>query len=194
MRKVTFLAGRYYHLYNRGVNRQAIFFNDGNWRYFIERLRHYFHPTLVDIVAYCLMPNHYHLLICLKDNNLSKRVMQPFTVSYSKAVNRQQGRTGPLFQGPFRAKVVDEDEYLVHLSRYIHLNPVLAGLVERPEEWVFSSYRDYVGKRAGTLAKPDDVLSYFLSRRACAEYVQSYCDVDGKVIEHLMLDQGGLSG
>jgi putative transposase len=96
-RKVEFRTGQTYHLYNRGVNRQPIFFCAENWVYFIKRLRHYFQPELVDILAYCLMPTHYHLMIHLKTDDLSARVMQPLGVSYTKAINRQQGRVGPLF-------------------------------------------------------------------------------------------------
>ena len=94
MRKIQFRSGYYYHIYNRGVNRQAIFFNDENWGYFMRRLRHYCTSELIEIIAYCLMPNHYHLLVYLKDNNLSTKVMQPLAVSYTKSVNRQQGRVG----------------------------------------------------------------------------------------------------
>ena len=190
-RKTEFRAGHYYHLYNRGVNRQRIFFCDENWGYFVKRIRHYFRPELVDVVAYCLMPTHYHLLVYLKTGDLSKEVMQPFGLSYTKAVNRQQERVGPLFQGPFEAVWVDRDEYLLHLSRYIHLNPVTAGLVRRPEEWTFSSYRDYVGLRQGTLPVPGVVLSQFGSREAYREFVESYRDRDLEVIGHLLLDREG---
>ena len=105
MRKIQFRSGYYYHIYNRGVNRQAIFFNDENWGYFMRRLRHYCTSELIEIIAYCLMPNHYHLLVYLKDNNLSTKVMQPLAVSYTKSVNRQQGRVGPIFQGAFQSEV-----------------------------------------------------------------------------------------
>ena len=67
----------------------------------MRRLRHYCTSELIEIIAYCLMPNHYHLLVYLKDNNLSTKVMQPLAVSYTKSVNRQQGRVGPIFQGAF---------------------------------------------------------------------------------------------
>ena len=174
MRKIQFRSGYYYHIYNRGVNRQAIFFNDENWGYFMRRLRHYCTSELIEIIAYCLMPNHYHLLVYLKDNNLSTKVMQPLAVSYTKSVNRQQGRVGPIFQGAFQAKLVDKTEYLLYLSRYLHLNPVLAGLVENPATWTFSSYRDYVGLRKGTLPRPDVVLSHFPSRESYAEFVKGY--------------------
>ena len=188
MRDIQFRAGHYYHLYNRGVNRQPIFFEQKNWGYFIKRLRHYCLPDLIEIVAYCLMPNHYHILAYLKDDNLSKKIMQPFTVSYTKAVNQQQDRVGPVFQGVFKAKLVDKNEYLLHLSRYIHLNPVLAGIANNPANWTFSSYQDYVGLRHGTLSKPDIVLSQLPSRQAYAKFVHAYSEINREFIEHLMLD------
>jgi len=187
-RKIEFRAGHIYHLYNRGINRQPIFFCDDNWAYFINQLRLYFRPAWIDILAYCLMPTHYHLMVYLKIDDLSTRVMQPFSVSYTKAINRQQERVGPLFQGPFRAVWVDQDSYLMHLSRYIHMNPVTAGLAARPEDWVFSSYRDYIGLRDGTLPVPDLVLSQFPSRQAYQAFVESYRDEETRIIAHLLFD------
>jgi putative transposase len=187
-RKTKFQTGQIYHLYNRGANRQSIFFCAQNWAYFVQKLRRYFQPDLLDILAYCLMPTHYHLAVYLKADDLSARVMQPFTVSYTKAVNKQQGRTGPLFEGPFQAVLVDRDDYSLHLSRYIHLNPVAAGLADKPEEWAFSSYREYIGLRNGTLPATDWVLSQFPSRQAYQDFVESYREQDDKLIEHLLLD------
>lgn len=189
-RKVTFEAGQYYHLYNRGVNRQPIFFNEGNWAYFVKQLRQYAQPEHIDIIAYCLMPNHYHLLVYLKTQALSAKVMQPFGVSYTKAVNKQQERVGPLFQGRFKAAVVDKEGYVLDLSCYIHLNPVRARLVQRPEDWRYSSYQDYVGLRNGTLPNPEVVLAQFPSRQAYAEWVESRIalDAEERRFVHLMLD------
>ncbi len=186
MRK--FKAGQYYHIYNRGINRQPIFFCDENWGFFIKRLREYCSPEFIDMVAYCLMPTHYHLMVYLKTDELSSKIMQPFTISYTKAVNRQQERTGPVFEGRFKALLIDKDEYLLHLSRYIHLNPVIAGRVEYPAEWMFSSYRDYIGLRQGTFPKTDFILSQFSSRQMYAKFVESYVKDDRKRIEHLMMD------
>ena len=187
-RKVELVAGQVYHVYNRGVSRQPIFFCEENWGFFLRRLRQYFLPDQVEVLAYCLMPNHYHLLVRLKSKDFGKKVMQPFGVSYTKAINRQQGRVGPLFQGPFRAKWVDMDEYVLHLSRYIHLNPVAAGLVARAEDWAYASYRDYVGLRDGTLPATELVLGQFASRQAYREFVEAYVEPDRKLIEHLLLD------
>jgi len=188
MRDIEFKAGYYYHLYNRGVNGQPIFLTPGNWSYFLKKLWEYFETDLIDIIAYCLMPNHYHLLIYLKIDDLSKRIMQPFTVSYTKAVNKQQARTGPLFQGPFQAKLVDTDEYLLHLSRYIHLNPAHAGLVRHPADWVYSSFREYAGLRNGNLPSPEIVIGQFPSPQAYVQFVEAYAPDHRGVIQHLMLD------
>jgi len=134
------------------------------------------------------MPTHFHLLVYLKTDDLGARIMQPFALSYTNGVNRQQDRVGPLFQGPFKAALVDDDSYLLHLSRYIHVNPVAAGLVERPEQWTFSSYRDYIGLRHGTLSTPDAIVSQFASRQAYRKFVESYSDQASTIIEHLLLE------
>jgi putative transposase len=171
-RTVKLIAGNYYHFYNRGVNRQPIFFFTDNWGFFIREMRRYFLPEYIDILAYCLMPNHYHLLVYLKTDEISKKVMQPFGTSYVKAINRQQGRVGPLFQGPFKARQVDNAAYFAHLTRYIHLNPVRAKLADGPAEWPFSSYNDYTGARRGSLPNTEIVLAEFDGRDAYRAFVE----------------------
>lgn len=195
-RAIPLIAGGYYHLYNQGHNRQDIFFERENYIFFLRRVRKYLAQTSevletsevwTSIVAYCLMPNHFHLLICPCDDQLSRR-MQRFSISYTKAVNERYDRTGALFQGQFQAIHVDRNEYLLHLSRYIHLNPVAARLVARPEDWEFSSYRDYVGLRRGTLPNPTIVLSQFPTLVAYQKFVESCRPGDENSIAHLLLD------
>lgn len=188
MAKTIYSPGRYYHIYNRGVERRPIFFADRNWGFFIQRLRDYFVDGVADIIAYCLMPNHYHLLVYVLCDDFGRAVMQPFSTSYTKAVNQEQGRVGHLFQGRYQGKLVDKDGYLLHLSRYIHRNPVSAGLVAHPADWPFSSYRDYVGLRGGTLPKPEVVLAQFVSVAGYAAYVEEGDEGDGK-IGHLLFDE-----
>ena len=108
-------------------------------------------------------------------------------VSYAKSFNRRYARVGPLFQGPFKAVHVDRNEYLLHLSRYIHLNPVAAGLVASPQEWEFSSYREFVGLRKGNLPRPEVVLAQFPSADGYRQFVERYAGGEDAVISHLML-------
>ena len=132
-----FAVGEYYHLFNRGVNRQPIFLQQENWGFFIRRLGDYFLPDQVLIIAYCLMPNHYHLLVQMLDEDFGRNVMQPFGTSYTKAINKQNDRVGSLFQGRYKPKHVTDNRYLLHLTRYIHRNPLEAGLVANPADWHF---------------------------------------------------------
>jgi REP element-mobilizing transposase RayT len=186
-RSVKFKAGAYYHLYNRGNNFQPIFFERENYLYFLRQLRKHLTVEAAEIIAYCLMPNHYHLLVYLKTDDLSDQ-MQPFALAYTKAINKRYGRVGSLFQGHFKAIHVDRDEYLLHLSRYIHLNPVAAGLSQHPEDWEFSSFPEFVGLRPGTLPQPAIVLTQFSSPEAYRQFVTDYQAEDRKVIGHLAFD------
>jgi putative transposase len=184
-RRVGFLADEYYHIYNRGTNFQPIFFERDNYLFFLRQLRQYLVPKAVEITAYCLMPTHYHILGRLVTDDLSAH-MQPFALSYTKAINRRFGRVGSLFQGRYKAIHVDRDAYLLHLSRYIHLNPVRAGLVQRPEDWEFSSYREFIGLRMGTLPKPEIVLGQFSPPGGYREFVEAYGDVDRQIIARFL--------
>ncbi|MFH1928852.1 MAG: transposase [Chloroflexota bacterium] len=185
-RGTALCPGEYYHLYNRGNNRQRIFLERDNYLFFLQRLRKYLMP-MVDIVAYCLMPTHYHLLIMLREGNLSHQ-MQIFSISYTKAMNKRFNRVGALFQGAFQLKHVGKDNYLVHLSCYIHLNPVTAGLVGQAEDWEYSSYREYLRLRPGTLPAPSVVLDQFSSPEAYRLYVESYTEDERKVIDDLLFE------
>jgi REP element-mobilizing transposase RayT len=139
-RGIAFLAGEYYHLYNRGVDRQAVFFTEENFKHGVRLLADKAARHDVCVIAYCLMPNHYHLLVSPRQDHTVSAFVNGLFGAYVQAVNAQRDRVGPLFQGPFRAVRVDRDAYLAHLARYIHLNPVAAGLVVRPQHWPYSNY------------------------------------------------------
>lgn len=178
MRKNPILPDTIHHIYNRGVNRGNIFFNNGHWLFFLHRLTEYFIPEKADLLAYCLMPNHYHLLVHIKTDDFGNEVMMPFTVSYTRAVNRQMKRVGPIFQGTYQTRQADSLDTIIHISRYIHLNPVKADLVDQPEDWMFSSYRDYIGLRNGRLPKKEMILSDFISSDEYRTYTMSEWDMD----------------
>jgi putative transposase len=153
-RRTPLEAGNFYHVYNRGNNHQNIFFERENYLHFLHLMRSHLVTNGIDILAYCLMPNHYHFLVYLRDDNLST-AMHGFSVAYTKGINKRFDRSGALFQGRFQSIHVNDQNYLIHLARYIHLNPVKAGFVEHAEEWEFSSYAEYAGLRSGTLPKMD---------------------------------------
>jgi putative transposase len=115
--------------------------------------------------------------------------MMRLAVSYTKAVNQRYERVGPLFQGAFQARHVERDEYLVHLSRYIHLNPWAAGYVGHVEEWEYSSYPDYLGLRQGTLPAPGAVLGQFSSPNAYRQFVEGPASEAEERIARLLIDE-----
>ena len=139
-RQTTFLAGEFYHLYNRGLDGRPAFLREQNYRYFLRQLWQKSDRHAVQVIAYCLMPNHYHLLVCPRQDHCVSRFINGLLGSYVQALNAQEKRLGPLFQGRFRSVHVGRDAYLAHLARYIHFNPVAAGLAMRPQDWPFSNY------------------------------------------------------
>ena len=155
-RKVHLLPGNNYHIYNKAVTDNKLFIEEKNYPFFLTKIKKYL-LGCVDVLAYCLMPNHYHLIIQLKTIELSK-AMQQLALSYSASYNKEYQRVGHLFQGRYQLKQINDQTYLSHLSRYIHLNPSSAGLVRKPEAWQYSSYREYIGLRTPGFINPLVVL------------------------------------
>lgn len=141
----------YYHVFNRGVNRQPIFMSSENFTFLLRRIKQFLPSYPITLIAYCLMPNHYHFLFYVKEDAGLGPFLQRLLNSYTQAFNRQQGRSGTLFEGRAKSKIIFESDYLFHITRYIHLNPVRAGLVVKPEDWIFSNYREFIGLRQGPL-------------------------------------------
>ena len=128
-----FIKGCYYHLFNRGWNKGKIFFSESNYIYLLKKIKASVHKYGVGIIAYCLMPNHYHLLVRQEtDRPLSEWVQFLFN-GYVQAINKQLGQSGTLFQGRTKHILVDNDAYLIHLVRYIHYNPVASKIIQQPE-------------------------------------------------------------
>lgn len=136
--------GAIYHVTSRGDRRKAIFVDDADRRRFLELLADAMDRFDGAVMAYCLMGNHYHLVLQTRLANLS-RLMRHVNAVYSQAFNRRHGVVGHMFQGRFKAILVDRDAYLLALCRYVELNPVRAGLVEAAACWEWSSYRAHVG-------------------------------------------------
>lgn len=135
--------GAFYHVTSRGNEKKEIFSNTDDYEKFKSYLWEAREKFGFKLHAYVLMINHFHLLIETPEANLN-RLMHYLNGSYTGYYNRKNGRVGHLFQGRYKAILVDRDSYLVELSRYMHLNPVRAGMVEKPEDYQYSSYRSYI--------------------------------------------------
>ncbi|MFA6470105.1 MAG: transposase [Bacteroidota bacterium] len=148
---MVYETGKYYHVYNRGAHGQEIFVSDENFRFCISLLKKYSSHFLVSIHTFCLMPNHYHLLLQQHQGGSIRSFIQTTFNAYSQAFNKVYQHSGTLFQGRAKGKDVESDLYAVRLSRYIHRNPITAKLVSDASEWIFSDYRVWIGEEASML-------------------------------------------
>jgi len=137
--------GAWYHVMNRGRQGEAIFSDVEDYQAFIDLLQESCRMWQVKIAAYCLMSNHYHLLLQTPHSNLS-RCMRHINGIYTQRYNRLHRSDGQLFRGRYKAIVVDADSYLLELVRYIHRNPVRAGMVKRAGDYRWSSHKGYISK------------------------------------------------
>jgi putative transposase len=167
-------AGHCYHVYTRGNNRERVFPQPRNYAFFLGKLRQHLLPH-VDLLAYCLMPNHFHLMIRARDameTGPCQTAYRTLLSSYTRAIQKQEGRTGSLFQQNSKAKDLSQgsESYALTCFCYIHQNPLRAGLVTDLKDWPYSSYADYAGLRDGSfcalrlatelLGLPDDPLEF----------------------------------
>ncbi len=135
----------FYHVFNRGINKQDIFLADEDYEFFLSKLyalrRKYDHS----IYAMCLMPNHFHISVQTRKTPISK-IMSSLTTSYSMYFNHKYQHFGPVFQNRFKSILIENDSYFLELSRYIYLNPVKARLVQDPAMYRYTSLREALGK------------------------------------------------
>jgi putative transposase len=171
--------GAVYHVTSRGDRREPIYRDEVDRQMQLDVLAQAMDRFDAQVLAYCLMGNHYHLVLHTRQGNLS-RLMRHFNGVYTQAYNRRHGLVGHLFQGRFKAILVDRDAYLLALCRYVERNPVAAGLVASVGDWDWSSYRAHVGRVATPLWLDSAGLHGYLlghpvasaadTRRACERY------------------------
>lgn len=180
--------GALYHVLSRGNEQRDIFLDDQDRTRFLETVGEMSERYEIDIFAYVLMSNHYHLLLKTNRSNLSKG-MQWMGLSYTRRFNNRHFRSGHLFQGRFKSIIVENDAYLVRLSCYIHRNPLRANMVERLAEYRWSSYPVYAyGHKGPEWLKTDVILSQFgglKSHQAYREKVQRYSEEEKRLLEDL---------
>lgn len=210
-RITPFANDHFYHIYNRGSEKRPIFENQRDYQRFIKTLVYYQiegpkprfskfpslavtkldeNRKLIEILAYCLMPNHFHLLLKqVRDKGITESLSN-FSNSYTKYYNTKYNRVGHLFQGEFKAVIMESDEQLLHVSRYIHLNPVVSGLTINLEQYKWSSYPEYATGVDGICSKeeiltnfkdPQDYQQFVLDQVAYAQELES--------IKHQLIDE-----
>ena len=179
----TIEFGRYYHIYNRGINSCNLFKENSNYEHFLHLYEKYITP-IADTFAYCLMSNHFHFLVRIKDDNeikleelpnpvkilnpdnVNKKLQKPHIYfshlfnSYTQAFNKKINRTGALFERPFKRILVENETYLKYLVYYIHHNPVKHGFVDDMIEYPWSSYKS-ISSSKKTKLKREEVIEWF---------------------------------
>lgn len=214
----TYVEHGHYHVYNRGVEKRTIFVSPQDYKIFLGYLREYLSPPIVnadddflaqnyyqrkcyaDVIqleAYVLMPNHFHLLIQQKNSDAMKEFLQSLCTRYSVYFNKQHDRVGSLFQGRYKAVMVKTDEQLVHLSRYIHLNPTDLGVsVDLLDKYPYSSFPNYLSQRDETWVIPGRILNQFRDKRSghlvekhYRNFVDDYANNQPEIIQHLTLEE-----
>ncbi len=191
-----YVPNSYYHIYNRGVNKQEIFFDKSDYRIFITYIKDALSEPVtklvtvdfkgrsfeatpykvknfqkeISILAYCLMPNHFHLLVKQNNKRSIESFMRSILTRYVQYVNKKYNRVGPLFQGRYKAALVTSDEYLLHLSRYIHLNPqeLNSNIID-----TYSSYSTYLGIDSVKWVDTNPVLKFFNRNLTYKSFVES---------------------
>jgi putative transposase len=216
-----FVENGYYHVYNRGVEKRDIFQSNLDYRVFLHLLKFYLSPqidddhpltsltgfipvrlrplqpleTEVELLAYCLMPNHFHLLLKQSTATGITKLLRRLSTTYSMYFNRKNNRVGHLFQGVYKAAFVDREAYLLHLSRYIHLNPSdLTGM--NPVNYPYSSYQYYLGQKSAQWIKPQFILNYFQTNQlllpkninSYQRFVEDYLETSKEDLGTLTLD------
>lgn len=211
-----YLENSFYHIYNRGVEKRNIFLDQQDYQIFIKYLRQYLDPSLgsdpkiksksladdIHLVSYCLMPNHFHLLIRQTSKLAITKLMRSVCTKYVMYFNAKYERVGGLFQGKYKAILVDQDVYLLHLSKYIHLNPQGSDpkkTIQAARDYPYSSYKDFLKEHSNSWIHPEYILSFFqISHQSKQNPYLSYenftenLELDNKkIIEGYILEDKG---
>ena len=220
-RKVIFANDEIYHVFNRGVEKRPTFTDKRELKRAIQTINYYryanlpfklskflslpesekmkllqnietVYAKLVEIICYCLMPNHFHLLLKQKQDNGVSKFIANFTNSYTKYFNSKHERIGPLFQGIFGAVHIESDEQLLHVSRYIYLNPISSFLIkpEDLENYPWSSYPEYLDITSEHITAKEIILDFFPLKEKYKQFVLDQADYAQKLeqIKHLTLE------
>lgn len=207
-----FVNGCYYHIYNRGVEKRDVFLDKRDYWRFLETLNYYRltpqpmklsdfrrssiksqkidnQTEIIQIFCYCLMPNHFHLLLKQTSDSGITQFLRKAADSYTRYFNTKYDRVGPLFQGTFKAKLIESDEYLLQLSKYIHRNPLPLKMWEG-KVYPYSSYGYYLTQEKHPFCDVEFILAYFAQSNASLDYQRfvEQSEVEDPALLDLLID------
>ena len=220
MRKVVFANEGIYHIFNRSIEQRPVFttkreYNRATLTFDFYRFkspplrlakflqlektaREIFFINLkkadkqVEIISYCLMPNHFHFLLRQTSENGITKFLSNFANSYTRYFNTKQKRKGPLFEGIFKAVYIETDEQLIHVSRYIHLNPIASFLIKENDLdfYPWSSFPEFLNESTDVICNKSTILNFFPSKKKYRQFVHDRIDYAQKLekIKHLILE------
>lgn len=200
----------YYHAFSRGIEKKKVFLDLQDYKMFLHYLKIYLedpknlliqYPQLpirlqaknlknqITLIAYCLMPNHFHLLMKQSTKDAISKLMKQLLNAYTFYFNKKYQRTGAIFEGRYKAARITSDNLLLHVTRYIHLNPVVVNLADKPENYKWSSHKDYLDKNP-TITNSKIILSYFPTISDYQKFIQDQINYAKELnkIKHLVID------
>ncbi len=220
-RHLPLVDQEYYHIFNRGVNKRSLFKSRFDYTRFLSITRFYSftntpvkfsrliqlsapeqnrywnkleqHPKLANILAFCYMPNHYHFILQQISPNGITKFISNLQNSYARYFNTKYDRIGPLWQGQFKAIMVESSNQLLHLSRYIHLNPYTNSVVKNPEDlenYPWSSLLEYISSTIKPICQMSTIMSYFKNSQAYLDFVLNTAEYQKELalLKHLAID------
>jgi len=221
-RKAPLIKYQIHHVFNRGVNKKPIFHYKRDYQRVVNLINYYKYKKTplsysrfiaqseskkeeifrslkikkrkkVELIAFCLMPNHFHLLLKQLDVNGISNYMREFQNSYARYFNTKNNNTGPLLEGRFKAVRIEDDNQLIHVSRYIHLNPFSSFIVKdvgKLNKYPWSSFTEYIDKKQKSICSAREILKMFKNSKKYVQFVTDHADYKKslKKINHLSLD------
>jgi len=181
----TYIEDGHYHIYSRGVNKEKIYRDDRDYKMFLSLFKRYldkepisdskgreypWYREDIELLAYCLMPNHFHAFVYQHQADAITQLFKSVLTAYSMYFNKRYDRQGPVFQSRFKASLIQDDSYYLHISRYIHRNP------RDYRNYTYSSYKYYLQEKSASWLRPELVLSNFASKDEYEEFVDDYQD------------------
>ena len=202
----------FYHIYNRGFNKSNIFLDNQDYSVFVNLLERALDPNLkilpsgfinthnisqdIILIAYCLMPNHFHFLFKTISKEGVTKLLRRVLTSYVMYFNKKYEREGTIFQGKPRGIVIESESHLLHLTRYIHKNPLEIEAVKNLRDYPYSSYQEYIGIRKSAWVMPEEILSFFKSEECTSptdilsyeHFVENYSKDTVEILDNLILE------